>query len=135
MLKRFSVQVLIRVLLIVVATILLEFIYGDERLFFNQIILAIVLTSLVYNLIWYVSLCATRSGDMLTSYFWHMLPRLMVIIMLFSAAILGRAQSAASSEFLQLDGRVKVIGGSEEFGHNKPQGPKLKTPSNWLPIS
>jgi two-component system nitrogen regulation sensor histidine kinase NtrY len=54
MLRKFSVQVTIRVILIVVATVLLEFIYGDERLFFNQIILAVVLIAIVYNLIWYV---------------------------------------------------------------------------------
>jgi len=54
MFRRFSIQVSLRVLTILIIAFLLAYILGDERLFFNQVILAVALAAVVYNLIWYV---------------------------------------------------------------------------------
>jgi len=53
--KRFSFLVSLRVLLILVNIVLFAIIFGDNRLFFNQIILLIVLAIQVYELIRYVN--------------------------------------------------------------------------------
>ena len=53
--KRFYIQVIIRVVLLLANTLVLGFIFGDERLFFNQIILAILLIIQVLELIRYVN--------------------------------------------------------------------------------
>ena len=53
--KRFSFLVSLRVLLILVNIVLFAIIFGDNRLFFNQIILLIVLAIQVYDLIRYVN--------------------------------------------------------------------------------
>ncbi len=54
MFRRFSIQVSLRVVIIIILAILLGFIFGDERLFFNQVILVIALVTVLYNLIWFV---------------------------------------------------------------------------------
>lgn len=53
--KRFYIQVIIRVLLLLTNTLILGFIFGDERLFFNQIILGIILVLQVLEFIRYVN--------------------------------------------------------------------------------
>lgn len=77
MLKRFSIQVSLRVVVILIIAFLLAYILGDERLFFNQVILTIALGAVVYNLIWYVHqtnrdvkrlLDAIKQSDFTTSF-------------------------------------------------------------------
>ena len=53
--KRFSLQVIIRIALIITNAILLAWIFGDMRLFFNQIILGIILVGQVWELIHYIN--------------------------------------------------------------------------------
>ncbi len=53
--KRFYIQVIIRVLLLLVSSLVLGFIFGDERLFFNQIIVGIFLVLQVLEFIRYVN--------------------------------------------------------------------------------
>jgi signal transduction histidine kinase len=53
--KRFSLLIILRVLLIVVNVIIISWIAGDMRLFFNQIILALVLVAQVWELIYYAN--------------------------------------------------------------------------------
>ena len=54
MLRRFSVQLTVRVLVIVLLSIALAFVFADEQLFFNQIILGLLLIAMTINLISYV---------------------------------------------------------------------------------
>ncbi|MEQ8925554.1 MAG: ATP-binding protein [Fulvivirga sp.] len=53
--KRFNFKVIIRVSFILVTVLLLAYIFGDDRLFFNQIILFILLVLQVYELIRFVN--------------------------------------------------------------------------------
>lgn len=53
--KRFSVQVVIRILLLVVTVVVFGWIFGDTRLFFNQIIVAIIGILQVWELIHFVN--------------------------------------------------------------------------------
>ncbi len=53
--KRFYIQVIIRVLLLVASTLVFGFIFGDERLFFNQIIVGILLVLQTLEFIRYVN--------------------------------------------------------------------------------
>jgi len=54
-LKRFSFLVILRIILILGNVVLIAFIFGDARLFFNQIILAIFLAAQIADLIRYVN--------------------------------------------------------------------------------
>ena len=54
--KRFSLQVILRVALILINAILLAWIFGDMRLFFNQVILIIILIAQIWELIHYINL-------------------------------------------------------------------------------
>lgn len=53
--KRFTFLIILRVLLILVTVILLSWIFGDTRLFFNQIILSVILIAQVVELIRFVN--------------------------------------------------------------------------------
>jgi signal transduction histidine kinase len=53
--KRFSILIVVRVLLIVLNVIILSWIAGDMRLFFNQVILALIFVAQVWELIYYVN--------------------------------------------------------------------------------
>ncbi len=55
MVKRFPVQIVLRVALIVANVLLLSWIFGDMRLFFNQAILIIVLIGQIAELIHFVN--------------------------------------------------------------------------------
>ena len=54
--KRFSLQVILRIALILANAILLAWIFGDMRLFFNQVILIIILIGQIWELIHYINL-------------------------------------------------------------------------------
>ena len=54
--KRFSLQVILRITLILANAILLAWIFGDMRLFFNQVILIIILIGQIWELIHYINL-------------------------------------------------------------------------------
>jgi len=54
--KRFSLQVILRIVLILANAILLAWIFGDMRLFFNQVILIIILVGQIWELIHYINL-------------------------------------------------------------------------------
>src|SRR5687767_15337607 len=54
--KRFSLQVILRIALILANAILLAWIFGDMRLFFNQIILLVILIGQIWELIRYINL-------------------------------------------------------------------------------
>src|SRR5688572_5498469 len=54
-LKRFTVLIIIRIALIVVSVLVIAFIFGDKRLFFNQIILTLILGIQVAELIRFVN--------------------------------------------------------------------------------
>ncbi|HZB13450.1 MAG TPA: ATP-binding protein [Chryseolinea sp.] len=54
--KRFSLLVILRVALILIDITLLAWIFGDVRLFFNQIILVVILIVQVWELIHYINL-------------------------------------------------------------------------------
>lgn len=54
-LKRFSILLIIRIIFILANIVLIAFILGDPRLFFNQIILGLLLTAQVFDLIRYVN--------------------------------------------------------------------------------
>ena len=54
--KRFSLQVILRVTLILANAILVAWIFGDMRLFFNQVILIIILIGQIWELIHYINL-------------------------------------------------------------------------------
>ena len=54
--KRFSLHVILRIALILINTILLAWIFGDMRLFFNQIILMVILIVQIWELIHYINL-------------------------------------------------------------------------------
>ena len=54
--KRFSFQVILRIALILGNAILLAWIFGDMRLFFNQVILAVILIGQIWELIHYINL-------------------------------------------------------------------------------
>ena len=53
--KRFSILIIVRVLLIVVNVMIISWIAGDMRLFFNQIILTLVFVAQVWELIHYAN--------------------------------------------------------------------------------
>jgi nitrogen fixation/metabolism regulation signal transduction histidine kinase len=53
-LRRFSLLVIVRVLLLVATTFTLAFIFGDERLLFNHIILAVIIAFQVWEMIHFV---------------------------------------------------------------------------------
>jgi nitrogen fixation/metabolism regulation signal transduction histidine kinase len=53
--KRFSFQVIFRIVFIIVNAILIAWIFGDMRLFFNQLILIIILAIQVWELIHYIN--------------------------------------------------------------------------------
>src|SRR5688572_25934338 len=53
--NRFSIQIILRITGIVLNAILIAWIFGDARLFFNQIILGAVLALQVWELIHYVN--------------------------------------------------------------------------------
>ncbi len=53
--KRFSILIIVRVLLIVVNVMIISWIAGDMRLFFNQIILALIFIVQVWELIYYAN--------------------------------------------------------------------------------
>ncbi len=53
--KRFSLQVILRITLIIFNAILIAWIFGDMRLFFNQIILVLILIVQVWELIHYIN--------------------------------------------------------------------------------
>lgn len=53
--KRFSIQIILRIIGIVLNAILIAWIFGDTRLFFNQVILASVLALQIWELIHYVN--------------------------------------------------------------------------------
>ena len=53
--KRFSILIIVRVLLIVVNVMIISWIAGDMRLFFNQIILVLVFVAQVWELIYYAN--------------------------------------------------------------------------------
>lgn len=55
MFKTFTFQVILRVILILINLVVFAFIFGDERLFFNQVILFLLLCIQVAELIRYVS--------------------------------------------------------------------------------
>ena len=54
--KRFSLQVIFRIALILGNAILLAWIFGDMQLFFNQVILIIILIGQIWELIHYINL-------------------------------------------------------------------------------
>ena len=54
--KRFSLQVILRIVLILGNAILLAWIFGDMQLFFNQVILIIILIGQIWELIHYINL-------------------------------------------------------------------------------
>lgn len=54
--RRFSFQVILRIALILGNAILLAWIFGDMRLFFNQVILVIILIGQIWELIHYINL-------------------------------------------------------------------------------
>jgi two-component system, NtrC family, nitrogen regulation sensor histidine kinase NtrY len=66
MLKRFTSLIIIRILLIVGNALLISFIFGDRRLFFSQIILAILLAIQVWELIRFV----THTNREITRFFY-----------------------------------------------------------------
>jgi len=53
--KRFSIQIVLRIALIVANALLISWIFGDMRLFFNQVILVIVLIGQITELIHFVN--------------------------------------------------------------------------------
>jgi nitrogen fixation/metabolism regulation signal transduction histidine kinase len=53
--KRFSLQVIFRIVFIIVNAILIAWIFGDMRLFFNQVILILILAMQVWELIHYIN--------------------------------------------------------------------------------
>jgi len=53
--KRFSLRVIIRIVLIVTNGLTLAWIFGDMRLFFNQIILAVILIGQIWELIHFIN--------------------------------------------------------------------------------
>jgi two-component system, NtrC family, nitrogen regulation sensor histidine kinase NtrY len=53
--KRFSFQVILRIVLIILNAILIAWIFGDMRLFFNQLILVLILVIQVWELIHYIN--------------------------------------------------------------------------------
>src|SRR5690606_9636815 len=53
--KRFSVQVVIRIFLLLVTVLVFGWIFGDSRLFFNQIIVALIGILQVWELIHFVN--------------------------------------------------------------------------------
>lgn len=53
--KHFSIQVIFRILLIIINSILIAWIFGDMRLFFNQLILIIILSVQIWELIHYIN--------------------------------------------------------------------------------
>lgn len=75
--KRFSVQVVIRILLLLVTVLVFGWIFGDTRLFFNQIIVALIGILQVWELIHFVNhtnrelsrlLLAIRHSDFAVSF-------------------------------------------------------------------
>jgi nitrogen fixation/metabolism regulation signal transduction histidine kinase len=55
MFKRFTILIIIRIVLLVANVLLLSWIFGDMRLFFNQVILTCILIGQVVELIWFVN--------------------------------------------------------------------------------
>src|SRR5687768_3384145 len=53
--KRFSLLVILRITLLLANVIIISLIFGDKRLFFNQIILSLVLVAQVWELIRFVN--------------------------------------------------------------------------------
>lgn len=53
--KRFSILIVLRILLVVANTLVLSWIFGNPQLFFNQVILGIILLAQVWELIHYVN--------------------------------------------------------------------------------
>ena len=53
--RRFSIQAIVRIALIVISTLLLSWIFGDTRLFFNQIIIILILSVQVWELIHFIN--------------------------------------------------------------------------------
>lgn len=53
--KKFTFLIIVRISLLLINVIVLSIIFGDTRLFFNQIILGIVLIIQVWELIWFVN--------------------------------------------------------------------------------
>ena len=53
--KRLSIQVILRIVLIIINATLIAWIFGDMRLFFNQIILIIILAGQIWELIHYIN--------------------------------------------------------------------------------
>src|SRR5687768_3810321 len=53
--KRFSFLVIVRIAFLLITAVLLSWIFGDARLFFNQIILAIIIIAQTWELIYYVN--------------------------------------------------------------------------------
>jgi two-component system, NtrC family, nitrogen regulation sensor histidine kinase NtrY len=53
--RRFSILVIIRITFLVITALLLSWIFGDQRLFFNQVILVLILIAQVWELIYYVN--------------------------------------------------------------------------------
>jgi two-component system nitrogen regulation sensor histidine kinase NtrY len=53
--RRFSIQAILRIALIVMNALLLSWIFGDTRLFFNQIIVILILGVQVWELIHFIN--------------------------------------------------------------------------------
>ncbi len=75
--RHFNILVIVRVLLLVVTVSILAFIFGDSRLFFNQIIVALIITVQIVELIRFVNqtnreltrfFLAIKHGDFSTSF-------------------------------------------------------------------
>jgi two-component system nitrogen regulation sensor histidine kinase NtrY len=53
--RRFSILVIIRITFLVITAMLLSWIFGDSRLFFNQVILVLIMIAQIWELIHYVN--------------------------------------------------------------------------------
>jgi two-component system, NtrC family, nitrogen regulation sensor histidine kinase NtrY len=53
--RRFSILVIIRITFLVITALLLSWIFGDSRLFFNQVILVLIMIAQIWELIHYVN--------------------------------------------------------------------------------